>query len=448
MIIEELKYSDPLYTYEVFAPLVGTVFLDGGQRYSFIGIDPFEILSDEASHPFLLLQNKLKEFPLETIPNLPPFQGGAMGYWGYDLCAKLETIRLQAKDLFSFPDMIIGLYDLVIAYDHAQQRSWLISSGYPEQHQELRKNRANKRIKWVLNTLEKTSKKESYDNKVFEREEISSNFTEAQYCSAVKKVIDYILNGDVFETNIAQRFQLDLPDDFSSIELYHRLRTINKAPFSSFLNWGDYVIASASPERFLSLKSGVVETKPIKGTLPRGCTPDEDKRLANELLASEKDKAENVMIVDLMRNDLSKVCLPDSVVVEKLCALESFPSVHHLVSTIRAKLLPTHNAVDLLAACFPGGSITGAPKVRSMEIISEIEPHRRGAYCGSIGYIGFNGDMDTSITIRTFAINKNKLSFHAGGAVVLDSDPGKEYQETWDKVRGMIDVLTQETVGA
>ena len=442
MNIQEITYQDSLYAFNKLAHIPGTVFLDGrSDTYSFIGIDPFEIITDDLSNPFELLRLALNTYHLETIPDLPPFQGGMLGFWGYDLCAKFEKINLQALDEFSFPGMIVGFYDLVIAYDHRKKQSWIISSGLPEESVQTRHKRAEKRLNWVCKCLEK---KQKIEKNVFKPQSVFSNFTKTEYCHAVEKVKEYILNGDIFETNIAQRFHVTLSHDYSITDLYRRLRMFNKAPFSSFLNFGNHVLASASPERFLRLKSGCVETKPIKGTLPRSKTLAEDKFLANKLLNSEKDKAENIMIVDLMRNDLSKVSLPNSVVVEKLCALESFSSVHHLVSTLHSELLPECSAVDLLEACFPAGSITGAPKVRSMEIISEIEPHRRGAYCGAIGYIGFNGDMDASVTIRTFAANKNNLSFHAGGAIVLDSDPLSEYQETLDKVNTMINILTKE----
>lgn len=448
MIIDELTYCDPVLIYEAFAHLPGSVFLDGHIDYfSYIGIDPFKRITNVLESPFTSLKQNINNFSFESMAGLPPFQGGLLGYWGYDLCAKMENIQLPKPDEFSLPDMIIGFYDLVIGFDHRQKQAWVMSSGLPERHPVLQKKRAEKRLNWVSELLKQHKFIAENQNNFIDPGDITSNFTHYEYCLAVEKVKEYILNGDVFETNIAQRFQVDLPKDYSIYELYRRLRTSSKAPFSSYLNFGDVKIASASPERFLQVKSKNVETKPIKGTLPRGKTKEEDMQLAQQLLQSEKDKAENTMIVDLMRNDLSKVCLPDSVQVQKLCALESFSNVHHLVSTIQATLGEEYDAIDLLEACYPGGSITGAPKIRSMEIISEIEPHRRGAYCGAIGYISFNGEMDTSITIRTLTANKNKLCFHAGGAIVLDSDPQDEYQETLDKASVMINALTNKQWG-
>jgi para-aminobenzoate synthetase component 1 len=246
----------------------------------------------------------------------------------------------------------------------------------------------------------------------------------------VNRVIDYILAGDIFEANISQCFNAKLPKDFSNFDLYLRLRKKNPAPFAAYLNLGNRFVLSASPERFMQLRGDQVETRPIKGTRPRHANAQLDQQLADELVKSEKDKAENIMIVDLLRNDLSKVCQDHTVTVTQLCGLESFATVHHLVSVVKGELMPRHDAVDLLQATFPGGSITGAPKIRAMQIIAEIEPSKRGIYCGSLGFIGFNGTMDTSIAIRTYTIQDDKISFQAGGAVVADSNPLQEYEET------------------
>lgn len=252
----------------------------------------------------------------------------------------------------------------------------------------------------------------------------------------MQKVRDYILAGDIFQANISQRFSL--PKNISSFDLYSQLRKVNPAPFSAYLNFNEIVIASASPERFLKLENNHVETRPIKGTRRRGKNPQEDKELAKELLQSKKDHAENTMIVDLMRNDLSRVCENHSIQVPQHCGLESYATVHHLVSVVQGKLKPDTTAIDLLKATFPGGSVTGAPKIRAMEIIAEIEPTQRGPYCGAIGYIGFNGNMDTSITIRTYCIRDDIITFQTGGAVVLDSEPEKEYEETFTKANALI----------
>ncbi|MFZ1427679.1 MAG: aminodeoxychorismate synthase component I, partial [Geminicoccaceae bacterium] len=270
---------------------------------------------------------------------------------------------------------------------------------------------------------------------------LCSNFTATGYEAAVQRVVDYILAGDIFQANLSQRFLAELPAGMDAWGLYRRLRRRNPAPFAAFLDFEGVQLASASPERFLELRGRQVETRPIKGTRPRGATPETDRQLGAELLASAKDRAENVMIVDLLRNDLSRVCRDHTVLTPELCVLESFATVHHLVSTVTGELRDGLDAVDLLRATFPGGSITGAPKIRAMEIIAELEPSARGPYCGSIGWLGFDGWMDTSITIRTFAIKGRRVAFQAGGGIVADSEPAAEYAETLDKARALIEAL-------
>jgi para-aminobenzoate synthetase component 1 len=273
---------------------------------------------------------------------------------------------------------------------------------------------------------------------------VTSNFTRPGYEAAVAQVIDYIYAGDIFQANLTQRFRAELPAGLTPFTLYRRLRQLNPAPFAAYLEFGEVVIASSSPERFLSVRDGRVETRPIKGTRPRGRSPAEDQALMRALLASEKDRAENVMIVDLLRNDLSRVCRDASVAVPELCICEAFATVFHLVSTIVGELEPGNSALDLLKASFPGGSITGAPKIRAMEIIAALEPTQRGPYCGTIGYIGFDGTMDSNIVIRTYALSGSTVTFQAGGGIVADSDPAEEYEESLAKARALIDALSSQ----
>lgn len=265
-----------------------------------------------------------------------------------------------------------------------------------------------------------------------------SNFTAAEYKKAVTQTIEYIRTGDIFQANLSQRFDAELPKNFDAFAHYMLLRSINPAPFAGFMNFGELQISSASPERFLTVRGREVETRPIKGTRPRSPIPGVDRIYRNLLENSEKERAENTMIVDLMRNDLSKVCEPGSIDVARLCNIESFATVHHLVSTVRGVLGHGRKATDLLRACFPGGSITGAPKIRAMEIIEEMEQTRRGPYCGSMGYIGFNGAMDSNILIRTLVYEGQNVSLQAGGGIVADSVPQNEYQETLDKAEAML----------
>jgi para-aminobenzoate synthetase component 1 len=269
---------------------------------------------------------------------------------------------------------------------------------------------------------------------------LRSSFTHAEYLNAVNRVRDYIFAGDIFQANLSQRFEAPIAEP--PWELYCRLRAKNPAPFAAFLDLPGYAVVSASPERFMRVDAGGhVETRPIKGTRPRGIGPEHDAALGRALTESPKDRAENLMIVDLIRNDLSRVCAPGSVRVRELFALERFATVHHLVSTVVGDLVPGADARDLLRASFPGGSITGAPKLRAMEIIAELEPSARGVYCGAIGYWSATGELDTSIAIRTAVAKDGQVYLNAGGGIVADSDAEQEYRETLDKARGLIDAL-------
>jgi para-aminobenzoate synthetase component I len=273
-----------------------------------------------------------------------------------------------------------------------------------------------------------------------------SNFTESGYHAAVEKVRAHIFAGDIYQANIAQRFELDLPADFSCFGFYEQLRRINPAPFAAYLSFGDTAIASSSPELLLRKRGAFVEARPIKGTMKRSFDPAEDVRRGEALLASEKDRAENIMIVDLLRNDLSLVCKPYSIEVPVLCGLESYANVHHLVSVVTGELAEGRDELDLVTAAFPGGSITGAPKRRTMEIIEAIEPSPRGYYCGSIAYIGFDGSADMNIAIRTAVLKPGKASFHAGGGITYLSDPAAEYAETYAKAQRIFAAFTAAEV--
>jgi para-aminobenzoate synthetase component 1 len=446
--VKEINYIEPGEALLRLAQETNLCFLDSAKqqdtvgRYSYIGIDPFLTVQSKenrifvngkkfSGNPFDLLQAYLSLYKSNIIKNLPPLQGGAMGYFSYDLLHHLEKIPQAQTDEIAIPDMYISFYDCIIAFDCLQHKAWIISQGFPETNIALRQSRARERASWLFKKISCTSElkiKTAWNTAT--QVNISSTFNQTNYCTAVKKIIDYIYAGDIFQANIAQCFSCDLPANIKPIELYMALRVKNSAPFAALLIFDGVCIASASPERFIRLQDGVVETRPIKGTRPRGKTIAEDKQLANELINSEKDRAENIMIVDLMRNDLARVCSVNSIQVTQLCQLESYETVHHLVSAIEAKLSAGKDAIDLLKATFPGGSVTGAPKIRAMEIIYEIEPHARAAYCGSIGYIGFDGSMDTSIVIRTYIIKANRVYFQAGSGIVADSNPLAEYEET------------------
>lgn len=445
-LVKQIPYQSPLSLFAIFQEEEGAVFLESAQlrefsgRYSFIAVDPFlklvskngEVSFDgvtKTADPFVTLKQALATFPLDFHPHLPPFQGGVAGFFSYDLYQHLEAVPKPQTDDMQFPDMAIGFYDLVIAFDHELKSAWIFSSGYPLQAELERLMRAEQRLAWLQFQLKKAEHINDTDAEI-DPVTINANFSEKTYQTAVNTVKDYIAAGDIFEANLSQRFKTALPKGLTTFDLYQRLRLINPAPFAAFVRLGETTLVSASPERFLKLSQRKIEARPIKGTCARGRAPEEDAQLAQALLQSEKDRAENIMIVDLLRNDLSRVSLDFSVKVPVLCGLESYATVHHLVSVVTSELHPQYDAIDLLRVTFPGGSITGAPKIRAMEIIQALEPTARGPYCGSIGYIGFNGDMDCSITIRTFAIKNKIVTFQAGGAVVIDSDSQAEYEET------------------
>ncbi|HKY69296.1 MAG TPA: aminodeoxychorismate synthase component I [Gammaproteobacteria bacterium] len=459
-LVKEIAWIDPVTVFGQVAHEPGSIFLDSALqpsslgKYSFIALDPFESLEsikdisrrskEKTNNPFDLMQNILREYPQKLLPHLPPFQGGMAGFLGYSLCRYLENLPSHQFDDMEFAPFYVGLYDLVMGFDLISKKVYLFSSGYPEKEEKKREARAKARLEALMKILDKVQPLPNIPKIYIKPEAIETNFTKFQYFAAVQKTIDYIYAGDIFEANISQRFKANLPEGLSPFDLYRRVRSQNPGAFAAYLNSPDCVIASVSPERFLKLDQNEVETRPIKGTIPRGKNSNEDSVLAKRLLESEKDRAENIMIVDLMRNDLSRVCKPYTVEVPKLCALERFSTVHHLVSVVKGELKPEYNAIDLLKATFPGGSITGAPKIRSMEIIAEIEPTERGPYCGSLGYIGFNGQMDMNILIRSYCIKGNTVTFQAGGAVVSDSIPINEYQESLAKAQALQNCLTQE----
>lgn len=362
-----------------------------------------------------------------------PFAGGAAGFLAYELAHDLE--RLPAPDQLDpdTPVLTVGFYDAVLAFPAGRNEALLLS---PWDTAATRSKRARLR-QLVEDSVTAPAPPDLWCPS------ISPTVTPDGYRAAVARVIDLIHAGDIFQANLAQRFDATLPAGLSAFDVYRRLAGDTPAPFAAHLSLPDRAIVSSSPERFLRVTaSGHVQTEPIKGTRPRGTTTQDDAALAQDLLSSRKDRAENVMIVDLLRNDLSRTCRDHSVRVEALCELHSFANVHHLISTVTGQLRDDATALDCLAASFPGGSITGAPKVHAMEIIAGEEPGPRGAYCGSIGFVGLDGAMDTSISIRTLTIQNGEVSYHAGGGIVADSDPDDEYEETIIKASAMVAALT------
>ena len=546
LLVEEVTTN--LSAFEIFRCFAKddfSFFLDSSMvdgklgRYSFIGSEPFLIFRSKGRQteliwpgdgvtqriegdPFELLRQTLNRFSLpkcgvkflpagdeiaQPASNLPPFLGGAVGYFAYDLCHFIEELPSAAVGDIKIPDCYIAFYNAIVAVDQLLNKVYLCSCGFPEleigkqdacptMETQVRRQ-VNDRLQWLRrkiadgeerlhqtlkdnSTTVKSSPNRSFDGSFIKHPlgactlaesrgkaifqdyltcgwdcnglsaypvkfqpdcPIVSNFTREDYLAAIRRAKEYIAAGDIYQVNLSQRFTADL--SVSPFELYTRLRTRNPAPFAAYLNFDDVAIVSSSPERFLlySEASRVVRTRPIKGTRPRGATPEEDRKLANELLNSEKDRAELLMIIDLERNDLGRVCEIGTVRVPELIVLEKYATVYHLVSTVEGKLPPDKDRIDLLKATFPGGSITGAPKIRSMEIIDELEPTKRSVYTGAIGYLCFTGNMDVNIVIRTFIINNEKAYFQVGGGIVADSEPDAEYQETLDKAKALFDAL-------
>lgn len=422
-------------------------------RYSFLVADPFHVweLNRPRADALAEVSQILSRFQSESLADLPPFQGGAAGILSYELGRSLEKIPRAKHDEFSLPLASLGFYDVVLAWDHERDEGWIISQGFPDTTPVARERRAASRLQLFRDRLNGPARPRPtpLHHPIATAHGLTANqyetrlgpswlgtFDSLGYQAAVQKARDYIYAGDIFQVNIAQRLMRRAMSH--AVDLYLELREVNAAPFAGYMDLGNSQVVSASPERFLQVQGRKVESRPIKGTRRRSQDPREDHRLASELLASEKDRAENTMIVDLLRNDLSRVCLPSSLRVPQLCQVETYPHVLHLVSAIEGELRPQATLTDLLSACFPGGSITGAPKVRAMEIIAELEPTVRGPYCGSLGYLGFDGVMDFNILIRTVTASRGWWQLQVGGGIVADSQPEAEEEETWTKAAGMI----------
>ncbi|GGX96021.1 aminodeoxychorismate synthase, component I [Litchfieldella qijiaojingensis] len=445
--ITSLPYrADPLDYFAALRKQRGAVLLDSGRpygpggRYDILSCDPRGLLEIDAegrpycdadislpTMPFAAQQALLDSLDVKPPENCNlPFLGGLIGYWSYDLGRRLERLEGRAKPAVHLPWSRVGLYDWALIQDHEQQQTSLVATA----------ERRDQVLGWLA---EPPSPSQAF--------RITGSF-EAEldrtgYGERFRAVQRYIHAGDCYQINLAQRFSASYEGDLW--HAYLRLRQATPTPFAGFLAWEDKGVLSLSPERFLQAYQGQVETRPIKGTRPRGNTATEDRQLAEALQCSAKDRAENVMIVDLLRNDLGRVCRPGSVKVPQLCGLESYANVHHLVSIVSGELDVGRTPLDLLAAAFPGGSITGAPKVRAMQIIDELEPSRRSAYCGSLGYIDQRGHMDTSIAIRTAVAEAGRLHLWGGGGLVADSEEEAEYHETLAKIRHLLNALVADS---
>ncbi|MEW9124263.1 MAG: aminodeoxychorismate synthase component I [Thermotaleaceae bacterium] len=454
MLIKKIDTTlNSFQLYTLFKEYPYSFFLDSGMdyrklgKYSFIGFNP--ILTLKSKDDKIEVEKKGCKYifqgdPLDKLKEILfqyhreytcdfPFIGGMVGYLSYDLCHHIEKLPRKAVDDVSIPDCYFGLYDGILIIDHSQEAVYVVALGIEEPEEDI-VNRIEVEIiegqrYGVPINITMNSK----------RMDFKSNFTKDEYLKALHKLKEYIRAGDIYQANLTQRFECEI--DETPYNLYGKLRTINPAPFSSFIDFGEGAIVSSSPERFIQIKNRIMETRPIKGTRPRGETPEEDILNREDLLNSEKDKAELLMIVDLERNDLGRVSKPGTVRVTELFHLEEYATVYHLVSTIVGEMKEDCDVVDCIRATFPGGSITGAPKIRAMEIIDELEPTQRNLYTGSIGYIGLNGDTDLNIVIRTILCKDNKAYFQVGGGIVWDSDGELEYEESLHKAKALMKAL-------
>jgi para-aminobenzoate synthetase component I len=448
-LIKSIPFRDPAVAFGPLADRPMAMFLDSAMagargRFSYIATDPFRTLRCSAypwqsrvdgqargNDPFRTLAEEMAPFS-RAGAGPTPFTGGAVGFFAYELGGVIENIPPPKTTPFP-TDMVVGLYDTIVAFDLEHRAAWVVAHDIPG------RPTADARATALAQSLGTAS---LHDSGSTIAGTWHSETSATEHTARIAAAIEAIRRGDIYQANITQRYLASISADVSSYELYLRLRHATPAPFAAFLNTGDMHILSASPERFLSLTAdGNVETCPIKGTRPRGATTAEDQALGAELLHSAKDRAENLMIVDLLRNDLARVCAPGSIEVPQLCVLETFPRVHHLVSTITGRLAPGATAIKLLRAAFPGGSITGAPKIKAMEIIRDLEQVARGPYCGTIAWLGFDGAMDSSIVIRTVVRTEGALVAQAGGGIVAESDPEREYEESITKVKPLLSIL-------
>jgi para-aminobenzoate synthetase component 1 len=438
----------------LFSPLAArpwSIFLDSNYpyiqqgRYDIIAADPVCTLvthgdTTDITRNGVTLQSCANPFDLvrqQVISDFAesdelPFNGGAIGYFSYDLARRLEKLPVIARDEEHIAEMAVGIYQWAVIVDHQQQKSYLVGQ-------------INELQTWQALIAQFSQLPQPQEPGAFKVvSAVQSNMDKAAYTEAFNRIKRYLREGDCYQVNLAQRFVAVCEGD--PWRAYQLLRQINAAPFGGYLNLPEVQILSSSPERFLKLTKDLVETKPIKGTRSRKQDVYEDQQQKKLLENSRKDRAENLMIVDLLRNDIGKTCKNGSVKVPKLFAVETYATVHHLVSTVTGRLADNQHALDLLKSCFPGGSITGAPKIRAMEVIEELEPNRRGVYCGAIGYIGFNGNMDSNIAIRTLVHSKGTIRFWAGGGIVNDSTVDEEYQECFDKAAALLELLQRLTV--
>jgi anthranilate synthase component I len=433
--------------------------MEGGEkwaRYSFLGSRPSVIVksfgkSVEITRDGKTSKSTFEQDPLEVVkkvlsaykpvldPSLPRFFGGAVGFMGYDVVRFFEELPAREKEGLGTPDIFFMITDTLVIFDNITHMIKVVSNAHVKgQSAEAAYKEATRKINALVRKLKQGSSKFKVQSskKKPKGHTLTSNFTKAQYEQAVLKAKEFIKAGDIFQVVPSQRFETKI--NVEPYEIYRALRLINPSPYMYFLRCGDTTVVGASPEVMVRLEGERIDLRPIAGTRKRGVTEEEDRGLAEELLADPKERAEHIMLVDLGRNDVGRVSEPGSVNVSELMVIERYSHVMHIVSNVRGRLSKGSDSYDVIRACFPAGTVSGAPKIRAMEIIDELEPTRRGPYAGAVGYFGFSGNMDTCITIRTLVIKKGVAYIQAGGGVVADSDPAAEYQETVNKAKAMM----------
>lgn len=447
VFIEELTTGlDAFDIYSIFKEDKTVTFLDSSMavdqlgRYSIIGLNPFTTFKFEdnscyidekrvGGNPLELLKKMVSSYRVDNETDLP-YVAGAIGFFSYDFGRTLEVIPSYSEEDVNTPDCYFYFYDNAIIVDSLEKKTYLTALGLLTDKEKSMN---------ILKAMISGGARQAFEEPVVCDVEFSSNLSRDEYLDSVEKVRAYIRSGDVYITNLTQRFHCKTQKE--PYQVYSHLRRINPAPFAAFMHFEGFSMISSSPERFLKVQNNLVETRPIKGTRPRGRNELEDAMNRQELLDSEKDRSELLMIVDLERNDLSRVCKKHTVKVTELFRLEEYSTVFHLVSTVIGELKDGYSAIDCIQACFPGGSITGAPKVRSMEVIEELEPTRRSIYTGCLGYLGFDGNADFNIVIRTILMKDGAAYFGVGGGITWESEKYAEYDETLDKARALMTVL-------
>jgi para-aminobenzoate synthetase component I len=414
----------------------------GQGRWTILGADPFHLWSasggqESSEDPFECVARLASSYPVVPRQGLP-FLGGLVGYLGYECLRYVERVPVRPRENDEPPDAWFGLYGWAVIVDGRSQEAWMVATGWPESNPARRRVRAREDLERLRTRC--TTARPGRPTEILASEAPISSLPRARYLGAVSEVLDQIRRGEIYQANVAQRLDLRVGVD-DPVGMMERLHQASPAPHAAYLDLGAWRVLSSSPERFLVVDGDRVESRPIKGTAPRGATPEQDAARRRGLRRSAKDRAENLMIVDLVRNDLNRVCRPGTVRVPGLAELETYATLHHLVSTVEGRLRPDRSIADVLRAVFPPGSMTGAPKVRAMEVIHDVEPVRRGPYAGALGYLSFSGRIDLNVMIRTLLLAPGRARFHVGGGVVADSDPAAEYDESLLKARGLLAAL-------